>query len=62
MPVHTLQFDVCVILLEVEIQCFVEIDIWPFDSKVILFGSVELRELKVLRKDFHFSGIIIIII
>ena len=60
MPMNTLKFHIGIILLEVEIQCFIEVDVWPLDSEVILPSQVELGELEILWEYLHLYYYIII--
>ena len=53
-PVHTLQFHVGVILLEVEVDSFKEVHIWSFDAEHVLSSHTELIEVEVLWKYLHF--------
>ena len=51
---HTLQLDVSIVLLEVEVEGLVEIDVWPLDSEETFSSHHELVHVEVLRKYLHF--------
>lgn len=53
-PVHALQLNVRVVLLEREIQGLAKVDVWTLDGVHVLARHVELGELKVLWEHFHF--------
>jgi hypothetical protein len=53
-PVHALQLNVGVVLLEGEVQCLAEVDVWSLDGVHVFTRHFELGELKVLGEDFHF--------
>ena len=52
-PMDALKFDVCVILLEGEIECFAEVDVRSFDGVHVIAGHLKLVEVKVLWENFH---------
>ena len=52
-PIVALKFDVCVILLEGEIECFAEVDVRSFDGVHVIAGHLKLVEVKVLWENFH---------
>ena len=53
-PVDTLELDVGVILLELEVERLAEVDVWSLDGKHILFRHLKLTEIEVLWEHFHF--------
>ncbi len=53
MPVDALQFQVSIILLEVEVEGFVKVNVWPLDSELVLPSHAELGELEVFWEHFH---------
>ncbi len=61
-PVHTLQLDVGVILLELEVDRLVEVDVWSLDGVEVLASHLKLIEIKILREDLHIEYLIIIYI
>ena len=54
-PLHALELDIGVVLLELEVHSLVEVYVRPFDSVHVLSRHLELVEVKVLWKYFHFS-------
>ena len=52
-PVDALQLDVGIVLLEVEVQGFVEVDIWPLNHEMVLLHHTELGHLEVLWEYLH---------
>ena len=54
-PVHALQLDVGVILLELKVERLSEVDVGPLDCEHVLLGHFELSKLEVLGQDFHFN-------
>lgn len=53
-PVDTLQLDVAVILLELEVERLTEVDVWSLNAKHVLLRHLKLSELEVLWENFHF--------
>lgn len=53
LPVNTLELDVGVVLLELELHSLVEVDIRPLNSMHILPGHLELREVVVFWEHLH---------
>ena len=54
MPVDTLKFDICVVLLEGEIKSFAEVNVRSLNGVHVLTGHFELVKVEVLREDFHY--------
>lgn len=52
-PVHALESDVSVVLLELEVDCLAEIYVRAFDCVHVFGVHSELIEIKVLWKDLH---------
>lgn len=52
---YTLQSDICVVLLEFEVQGLVEVYIRPFYCVQVLTYHRELINIEVLREYFHYS-------
>ena len=54
MPVNTLQLDVGVVLLEVEVHETTEVDVWSLDAMLVLTCHHELVEVKHFWEHLHF--------
>ena len=54
MPVNTLELDVGVVLLKLEVNSLKEVDVGSFDSVHILSCHFELVEVEVLGEHLHF--------
>ncbi len=59
MPVHALESDVGVVLLELEVDGLAEVYVWSFDGVHVLGSHRELREVEIFRKHFHVDYFII---
>ena len=59
MPVHALNPDVSVVLLEFKVNCFEEVDIGTLNGVHVHPSHFELVEIKVLREHLHLKSIII---
>jgi len=55
LPMHALQSDVGVVLLEFEVQCLVEVYVRSFNCVHVLSYHRELINIKVLWEYFHYS-------
>ena len=53
-PVHALELDVGVVLLEVVIHEESEVNVWALDAVLVLSRHDELVEVKHLREHLHF--------
>ena len=53
-PVHRLQLDVGVVLLEFPGHSLTEVNVWSLDAMHVLYGHVELTEIEVLWENLHF--------
>ena len=53
-PVHALEFDVGVVLLEVVIHEESEVNVWALDAVLVLSRHDELVEVKHLWEHLHF--------
>ena len=63
LPVNTLNLDVGVVLLELEVDRLVEVDVRSLDGVLVVSSHLELVEVKVLREHLHiYKGSIIIFI
>ena len=60
MPVNALKFNVCVILLEFELDRFTEVDIRSLDGVHVFSSHLELSEVEILWEYLHFYLIIIV--
>lgn len=54
MPVDTLQLDVRVVLLELEVNGVAKVNVWPLDSMHVFSTHFELVEVEVFGEHFHF--------
>lgn len=54
-PVDALELDVCVVLLEREVQGLAEVDIRALDRVHVFTRHFELVEVEVLWEYFHFN-------
>ena len=54
-PVHALQTNVRIVLLEAEVHGRVEPDVWPLNSVHILTRHLKLTEVEVFREHLHLS-------
>jgi hypothetical protein len=54
MPVNTLQPDVSVVLLKLEVNCFKEVNVGSLDCVHILSSHLKLVEIKVFGEHLHF--------
>ena len=55
LPVHTLELQVSVVVLEGEVQSLVEVDVGSLDSVHVLSVHYKLVLVKVLWEDFHYN-------
>lgn len=55
MPVDALQFYVCVVLLELEIERLAEVDVGPLDCVHVFASHLKLVEIKVFRENLHLN-------
>ena len=53
MPVNALKLNISVIFLELELDGFSEVNIWPLDGVHVLTSHLELIEVEVLWEDLH---------
>ena len=60
-PVHTLNLDVSVELLELEVNSLVEIDVWSLDCVHVLSSHFELIKIKILGEDLHLQYLLLLI-
>ena len=54
MPVNALQLDIGVILLELKVDCFSEVDIWSLDGMHVFTRHLELGEVEIFREHLHY--------
>ena len=54
-PMHTLQLDVGVVLLKLEVNSLKEVNVWTLDRVHVLSGHLKLVEIKVLGEHLHFN-------
>ena len=52
-PVDGLKLDVGVVLLELEVDCLSEVNVWALDSVHVFTGHLKLVEIKVFREHLH---------
>jgi hypothetical protein len=52
-PVDTLDSDVGIVLLELEVDGLEEVDVWALDSVHVLARHLKLVEIKVLGEHLH---------
>lgn len=57
-PVHALQPDVSIVLLELEVDCFEEVDVRSLNGVHVLSSHLKLVKVKVLREHLHLKSII----
>jgi len=55
MPMDTLELDVCVILLELEVDRLVEVYVGTLYRVHVFAGHLELVEVEVLGEHFHYE-------
>ncbi len=53
-PMHALQLDVGMVLLEVVVHEESEVDVWTLDAMLVLSRHHELVEVKHFRENLHF--------
>ncbi len=53
-PVHGLELNIGVILLELEIDGLSKVNVWSLDSVHVFSSHLKLIEVKVLGEHFHF--------
>ena len=53
-PMDALQFNVGIILLELEVNCLAKIDIWSFDGMHVFTRHLKLIEVEILREHLHY--------
>ena len=53
-PVHTLQLDIGIVLLEFEVDGLVEVDVGALDGVHVHARHLELVEVKILWEHLHF--------
>ena len=61
-PVHALQLDVGIVLLELEVDGLVEVYVGPLDRVHVLAGHLELVEVEVFGEHLHLRAMGSIII
>ena len=54
-PVHALQTDVSVVLLETEVHRRVETNVWSLDSVHVFTGHLKLTEVEVFGEHLHLA-------
>ena len=54
MPVDTLQLDVGVVLLELEVDGVTKVNVWSLDCMHVFSAHFELVEVEVFWEHFHF--------
>ena len=59
LPVNALQLQIGIIVLVLEVEGLAEIDVWSLDRVHVLSGGLELMEIEVLRKYFHYVKLLI---
>ena len=52
-PVNALNAEVGVVLLELEVDCLEEVDVWALDCVHVLARHLKLVEIKVLGEHLH---------
>ena len=52
-PVNALQLKVRIVLVELEVQSFTEVNVWSLDRVHVLTGHLELVEVEVFWKHLH---------
>ena len=56
LPVHALQLQIRVVLLEAEVHRLAEVDVRPLDCVRRLLRKLELGEIEILWKHLHFNS------
>ena len=54
MPMHALQLDVGIVLLELEVDGLVEVDVGPLDCVHVLSSHFKLVKVEVFGEHLHF--------
>ncbi len=52
-PVDALELDVGIVLLELEVDCLVEVDVGTLDRVHVLARHLKLVEIEILGKNLH---------
>ena len=58
-PVNTLELQVRVILVELEVQSLTEVNVWSLDRVHILTGHLKLIEIEIFWKHLHIINLIL---
>ena len=58
-PVNALQLEVRVVLVELEVQGFTEVNVWSLDRVHVLASHLELIEVEVFWKHLHIINLIL---
>ena len=54
MPVNALQLDVSIVLLELELHCLSEVNVWSLDCMHVFSCHLKLIEIEVFWKNLHY--------